>query len=213
MSVFADALVDLGKGVAGGLISSNPIGAGLIGIVNAFLGDNEKLDGTATATDILNKIDNLNSEDQRKVMESFYSLQGKKVDLEETKENLFTERFKLMEITNRQSKVRPAIVILFSAITAIITLGLAGSVAWRWAMHGELPDANTSWAFFAILLYIPARVIFKYFDIRTKEKAAMLDGINGNPVKLGGGFMSEVSSVMKEREVTKQTQLKQLGGR
>ena len=43
MSGLADTLLSIGSKVAGGLIRSNPIGAGIMAIVDSFSGDDDKL--------------------------------------------------------------------------------------------------------------------------------------------------------------------------
>lgn len=182
-------LKDVLKTVGAGVLSSHPVGAGIIAAVNLFLPDDEKLPEGSTGAQVKNAVEQLPPEQKASVME-------KQIDLAIHEEDGWTERYKAMCSADGQS-TRPRIALMMAKIFSATLLGFMVIIAYAVVNEGfEVLNSPYVWQLFATLTGVPAALLGKYFGELRKEQGNRL-AINGenkmrNPINrlkglFGGG--------------------------
>lgn len=158
---------DLIKTIGVGILSTNPVGASILGAVNVFLPDDKKLPEGATGADVKNAVDQLSPEQKASVIE-------KQIDLEIHQEDGWTKRYEAMCRSDGQS-TRPKIALMMAKVFSAVLLGFMIIIAYAVASEGfKVLDSPYVWQLFATLTAVPAGLLAKYFGELRKEQANRL---------------------------------------
>lgn len=171
-----DTLKNIGVGALNGL---GPLGGAAIAVINEFLPDEDKLPSTATGNEALEKVEKLPPTERENISNMLYAFKTiesnnalktamlqAQTKSQEVTANSEVEMLRIMEESDRQSHYRPKIAMMFSIITALLSVSIGLAMAYRWAVHGDEP----SWDVLGIVLYVPVHVTLRWFNIRSDEK-------------------------------------------
>lgn len=182
------------KTIGVGLLSSNPVGASILGAVNMFLPEDKKLPEGATGEQVKKAVDKLPPEQRGSLME-------KEIDLEIEQEKGWTSRYVAMAKADGQS-TRPAIALKMANAFLFVLFSFVIIIGYSVYMEG-MASLNQPyiWTIFATLTATPAGLLAKYFGELRKEQGNRLmnqnnERTNQNPIGkliglLGGGNGSD----------------------
>ncbi len=176
---------DIFKTIGVGLLSSNPVGASILGAVNMFLPDDKKLPEGTTGAEVKNAVSQLPPEQQASLME-------KEVDLEIAQEEGFTERYVAMTKADGQS-TRPRIALMMAQILSFQILAFTVVIAYAVSNEG-MSSINHPylWTVFGTLTAVPAGILGKYFGELRKEQS------NRIGVQQDDGIVSKLLGIIKK---------------
>ncbi len=176
---------DIFKTIGVGLLSSNPVGASILGAVNMFLPDDKKLPEGSTGEQVKNAVEKLPPEQQASLME-------KEIDLEIAKEEGWSERYIAMTKADGQS-TRPKIALMMAQILSFEILAFTVVIAWS-VSHEGMAALNQPylWTIFGTLTSVPAGILAKYYGELRKEQS------NRIGVKQDDGLISKLLGMVKK---------------
>lgn len=182
---------DVLKTIGSGLLSTHPVGAGIVSAVNLFLDDDDKLPEGATGEQVKRKVGELPAEAQTKLME-------KQVDLDIKKEEGWTERYKSMCENDGQS-TRPRIALMMAKVFCGVLLGFVIILAYAVATEGVgVLNAPYLWTVFASLTATPAGLLAKYFGELRREQRNRMETMSGkNPTNDLGIIETLISKIKR----------------
>lgn len=186
---FKDILLTVGTG----LLSSNPYGAAIVGAVNLFLDDDDKLPEGATGEQLKQKIEKLSPEAQASLFE-------KEIALEIAREEGWTERYKAMCSSDGQS-TRPKIALMMAKIFSACLLGFLVIIAYAVAKDGmEVLNQPYLWTVFATLTATPAGVLMKYFGELRREQSNRLNSLGNKGIVEDLGLFEKLFNNIKGKK-------------
>jgi len=155
------------KNIGVGLLSSNPVGASILGAVNMFMPDDKKLPDGSTGEQVKAAVDSLPPEQKASLME-------KEIELEMEQEKGWTERYKVMSEADGQS-TRPQIALMMAKVFAAQLLMFMVILAYAVTTEGmSVLNQPYLWTVFAALTATPAGILGKYFGELRKEQGNRL---------------------------------------
>jgi len=173
------------KTIGVGLLASNPVGAGVLSVVNAFLPDDEKLDaGVATGADVHSAIDKLPADVRERLMQA-------EINLEVEQERGRTARYQAMcSADGQQTRAKIVQMAMWSLIGLTMVFMLFVGFVYVEKGAAEAFSAEMV-AFFFALSGTYAYVIRAYFgDLKaeTQSRHATIDDKPQHPKGLAGLF-------------------------
>ena len=133
---------DILKTVGVGLLSSNPVGASILGAVNMFLPDEKKLPKGSTGAQVNEAVESLLPAQKASLME-------KEIDLEIEQEKGWTRRYEAMAKADGQS-TRPKIALMMAKVFCGVLLGFMIIIAYAVVKEGfEVLNSPYVWQVFA----------------------------------------------------------------
>lgn len=185
--------MDVVKTVGSGVLSVIPGGSAVLGVVNAFLPDEDKLPDNATANQVNAAVSNLTPGQRAEIMHKEFE-----VDITQIKESHSTVRAMLEADAKNPHSTRPYIAKHSFHLIAVISLITA--LMWAYGVGAEndmlVKTVMNGWPF-VLAIVSPFVVLLKaYFGILKQENKNKLDaaqGITPTPIK---GFAGVVNSFL-----------------
>jgi len=182
--------MDIVKTVGSGILAAVPGGPLVLGAVNAFLPDDEKLPDTATANQVNSAMARLTPDQQAQIMTKEFE-----VDITQIKESYSTVRVMLESDAKNPHSTRPYIVKHSFHLVAIISLIVI--IMWAYGVGTDNDVLVTAvmdgWPF-VVAIISPFVVLLKaYFGILKQEhknKLQAAGGITPEPIKGIAGIIS-----------------------
>lgn len=160
----------------------NPALGAVVGLVNTFLPDDEKLSVNATGGDVQNKIDKLPIEQRTSLLE-------REIDLRIAQEEGWTARFVAMAQADQQS-TRPRIAL---AMSRVLVFEICAFTVWAFVYPAQMGDPGL-WTAFGTLTGVPAGVLLSYFGTLRKEQQARTMAVSGiQPVTGIAGLLQSIA--------------------
>ena len=174
-------LLDILKTVGSGLISELPLGGTILGMVNGFLSDDNKLPNNATGQQAQTAIDTLSSTDKANVLSKEYDVQIEEIRADVSMFQALCEVDKTGNTTRPEIALDMSKIICFSVI-AIVSLYC---VAIGTGNEDMIQSIVSGWPFIVAVLGVPAGIVNSYFGKRTKEKQQKYQAASGVSAPLG----------------------------
>lgn len=187
-------ILDIAKTI--GTIALNVAAPGIapvvIGAINEFLPDDEKLKENATGTQIQQTISSLPPDIKAKIIEKEFD-----VEITQIKESYETVRMMLESDAKNPHTTRPYVaknsfkVVAFTIITTVS--------AWSFAVLSEnetMVDAvMDGWPFILAVIGPLVTLLYAYFGVLKKEQKNRLDAANGSTSP--GGLTEIISTILR----------------
>lgn len=164
-------LNSLGKVGSAALATTGPLGIAAAAAINVFLGEDDAVTPSDSIDSLEAKLASLPEDKRAQVMQSYYNFLGRQVESDNSviinQDSELTEQLRIMEESDKRTKVRPDITTRMSwliiVLTSLVTIMHCIDVFW----NGNSFDVYLIGA----LMALPTWVIKKYFDRRTEDKA------------------------------------------
>lgn len=129
---------------------------------NSAISDANVVGTDTTGTEMSNVVITAPAATKAKFLANLWSMTNE----EHEESSLDVEMARIMEETDRQNGVRPALAKLFGWISAGFSVAVGLAIVYRWVRFGEVPG----WDILLIAQYIPTHVTLSYFHIRSSDK-------------------------------------------
>lgn len=169
---------DILKGAATVAGTLNPALGAVIGVVNTFLPEEEKLPETATGSDVEAKVNQLPPEQRASIFE-------KEIDLKIAQEEGWTARYEAMCKGDGQS-TRPWIA---KQMTRVLSFEIMAFTVWAF-MYPDQMNNPVLWTVFGTLTGVPATILLNYFGNLRKEQGQRMSAMTGQqPLGMIGNIL------------------------
>ena len=187
-------IFDIAKTAGGAILTTLfPAAAPVIGLVNSFLDDDDKIPMNATGEQVQGALGKLPPE-------KYAEIASKKIDLQIADSNNFVKvQGHLAESDSKGSSTRPKIALIFAWQIVITCNVVCGAVAYSIAMGDKsvVEVLNQVWPIMLAFIGPMTTVIYQYFGKRTQEKKERLHAAMGTqPVQ--GVLSSLISNFSKK---------------
>ena len=179
-------LGDILKTVGTGLIATyaGPAAPLIIGGINNFLSDDDKLPENATVEQANTAISKLTPEQQASVLEKEYDV---KIEAYNT--------LQVMLQANAQSKHTTRPKIAYQSFQVIAFVNIVAISLWAWAVinsDNPLASINDSWAFIGTLTGTLTTLLYAYFGILRDESKDKMNSAQGHKVDPVSGLIGKL---------------------
>jgi len=202
---------------------SGPVAPVVLGAINAFLDDDDKVDESTPIAEVQMKVEKMTPEQQSKVSEAYYAymIEKRKYEHLDNKVELTTDKEKLdiLELSDSgDNAVRPetvrtmvqifkVIIYTFLTIKVLMAIGIP-FLALHWVASFAETDAVrdmivkngiaslhslTDWTAMLALAYPPLQVVQHYFNDRSLDKANRLNIMRGIPATQSGSLLGSIT--------------------
>lgn len=127
------------------------------------------------------------------VKSNFFSQMEFKTPDSETVSTNEIELAKILEESDKNNGVRPALAKLFGYISAGFSVAIGVALTYRWIFHGEAPD----WDILLIAMYLPMHVTLSYFHIRSSDKQLRAAIVSQGQISPKSSKMDLLNSLLK----------------